>query len=585
MSMYAIAIIREITREIKIRILNTYTGNCEDCSLGNVKFYGNSIVNLEIGLDGDIRWCQGSMDRYPRIDRISNTVVNINNITVIGVSKEESGKTYRVSNYRGETVSLSEEKLIEYGSTYQLCNCKILNKADKKVVSAIEGTIEKLSITPEFKINYEEKALLVNVPIVLDNTLEIPSIVDGRPTINILTIIIKPVASTKQIKHLILPESIDRITSSLFFTLRDLEEITLKCNSAIIYDNAFVVLSKLRKINMKSIKIMGKGICSGLSNLEEINLSDRPPIDIQPQSFEGCKKFKINSILKEGVKSIHAKAFVGNQASKEIIIPKSVFNINTSAFHNCEVETVRCLSDTIRFNINSFKGLFSYDKKNGSRVKLILSSKASLFYETNLDKRVDIVRLDSTEEDIAAGNKLKKSKLLGINLPLNRLIVDKKEMEEAIVILDQKSVSATILSLVEEAFNKKDFYRSGFKLQRPVTSKPFNVIIGLEFPEEFLKSDLAQIRGNYLAVRCKHCILLYPVDKYILQNYYKVGPLGVPKFQVGPYVYPIKINRNNLKTIEISENGSIRAIYRNNNDDNDYSVTLYDQYKISDIND
>ena len=571
MSSYAIAVVREQNMEIRIRLLNTLTGNCDDFSLGDTKYYikKNGVSNLELDKDGNIKWKQGLSERYPQIDKVTKSVKNNNNIVVLSVSKGDN-KIYKVCNYCGQIIDISEKDLIDYGTRYKLSNCKIVDRGTKHIISAIEGTIEEIEPKAEFRVNHEFHTLSIHIPFLSSDTLEIPDIVDGKPVINITSIRITPDISAKRIKKIVFPRRMRDITSGMVSSLRNLEEITFLCNSVIIYDSAFILLKNLRRINAESIGIIGRGACEGLRNLEEVNISGYPPSCISSNCFYGCRKLKINSILKEGVRGILSKAFAYNEASRSIVIPSSVSDVVASAFDNTNIQEVDCLSEAINLDTRYAHKLFEYTKVK-DKIIFKLSPTAIIGPKIKIGDNVELVKKENSKADDDVESKIKKSKMLGIDVHSDKVVRYGTELADTLVTIDQSVITNEIVSIVNEAMRYREIYTYNFTLERTLALKLQKITLNFEFPKQFLSADKIKVGNQFLIVKCKKEFIFYPVNKYMLQHYFDIAK-GYNR-----YIRPIIVPTKKLKSLDISDSGEIRAVYF---DGESYRSQNYSKYKI-----
>lgn len=147
MSIYAIGVLRDKSKIIGIRLIDSVSLSVHDVSSEEVIRGIDNVRNLDVD-DGEFVWTHGSVSRYPSIDLDSKSVDNKNSIIVLGVSKD---KVYTIANYEGKTTTISEEKLIEYAKAYTLANCKLVTKGDTSYIASISRELDIIGNDIGFK--------------------------------------------------------------------------------------------------------------------------------------------------------------------------------------------------------------------------------------------------------------------------------------------------------------------------------------------------------------------------------------------------------------------------------------------------
>ncbi|MBQ4569422.1 MAG: leucine-rich repeat protein [Ruminococcus sp.] len=155
-----------------------------------------------------------------------------------------------------------------------------------------------------------------------------------------------------------LPESLEVISSNLFYKSRALESIVIPDNVTIIKDDAFNYCNSLKSVKMsdnvevielrafhdclaleelyisKSLKTISENLFWNCSSLEEVELPESlETIDFQ--GFRGCEKLK-NITIPYGTKTIVSRAFTNCFGLESVVIPETVTEIGDLAFLNCD---------------------------------------------------------------------------------------------------------------------------------------------------------------------------------------------------------------------------------------------------------
>lgn len=136
----------------------------------------------------------------------------------------------------------------------------------------------------------------------------------------------------KEIKDLVIPESVTRISNAAFSGYSFLTSVTIPQNVTSIGDIAFKGCSGLTSITISnSVTYIGNGAfqnCSGLTSI----IIPKSVISIGNHAFEGCSNL-VSATIEEGVKTIKEDAFHECNNLNTLIIPNSVSFIGLNAFH------------------------------------------------------------------------------------------------------------------------------------------------------------------------------------------------------------------------------------------------------------
>lgn len=137
----------------------------------------------------------------------------------------------------------------------------------------------------------------------------------------------------ESIKHLIISDSVKKISYGAFVNCPNITEITISNGVQEIDDWAFLNCSGLIGINMpNSITNLGYGAFSGCNNLLSLKLSDSIK-KISSNAFEGCSIKELE--IPNGVTVIGREAFKNCYELKNVYIPESLEWCGENVFENC----------------------------------------------------------------------------------------------------------------------------------------------------------------------------------------------------------------------------------------------------------
>ena len=180
-----------------------------------------------------------------------------------------------------------------------------------------------------------------------DKTLEeavILSTYDGLP---VTTIGIHAFEERKELKSIVMPDSITTIEDFAFYNCNSLKSITFSnCLTKIGY-GAFEECKSLTSIKLPdSLTSLGNGAFEQCEKLESVILSNNLE-KIERYTFYECKALKSVNIP-NSVTSIEHYAFGYCEQLKEIIIPDSVTSVEDYAFSPIVLENVSCPACAIK---------------------------------------------------------------------------------------------------------------------------------------------------------------------------------------------------------------------------------------------
>ncbi|MBR5168435.1 MAG: leucine-rich repeat protein, partial [Salinivirgaceae bacterium] len=139
-------------------------------------------------------------------------------------------------------------------------------------------------------------------------------------------------ANTQTIKSIVIGDNVTSVANWAFGGCLNLEEVTFGESVKTVGSNAFIGCSKLKKVNLKSIK----GLCS-----TDFDIYDSNPL-------EKAHHLYIDSVevtrfaIPEGVTKIGSRAFSGGSRIDSVYIPAAVTTIGANAFAGCSALTIYC---------------------------------------------------------------------------------------------------------------------------------------------------------------------------------------------------------------------------------------------------
>ena len=162
-------------------------------------------------------------------------------------------------------------------------------------------------------------------------TLIIPSTLGGYPVVRIGEVAF---SNLKNIKEIVLPDSIIAIVKDAFKDCSDLTSITIGNSVTSIGSSAFSGCTGLTSITIPdSVTSIGSSAFSGCTGLTSVTIGNGVT-SIGSSAFSGCTGLT-SVTIGNGVTSIGDSAFSGCTGLTSITIPDGVTNIGNSAFSSC----------------------------------------------------------------------------------------------------------------------------------------------------------------------------------------------------------------------------------------------------------
>ena len=573
MSLYVIASIKDAMGCKLYRILNSNTYSIADIHERDIVRYirdMGEIRNICVSSNGEVKWTQGTADRYPTINTSNQSILNENTAVVISMLGESDNRKYIVAFYNGKTAMVDSTRLIQYGESYGLANCKITSKGGKKFIAAISGSIDELPSKLEFKMNLNTKELTIFMPFDAGDTLEIPPMINGLLLEDIEKIQVIPDILALRVKKLIIPKHVKNIRSGQLKSFKNLEYIDIKSNEAALYDRAFTLNTKLKRIHVCGVYALGEAICHGLPNLEEFT-TDRQLLFINRYDFSNLPKFNIASVLGEGLMDIKEGAFDGtviNTENGELVLPSTLNYIYRTSFRNNKgLKTIYIKSNKLSvLGSSRNKGLFH----NSGNPVCYISNYSSIDIE-RIDSSVKIIRQESEEEKKIAKRIIPKAQIMGVDLEMHKIIDRNTQLGDALLVMSQDKLRNEIIRCIKSMIDLRTN-----SITEKLDIDNFKFFIRIKLPSGVSAIKDIKVTDKYIAILSRK-IFMIPYDKKMLSNYIKRAKTDY-YWSREMYIGAIAINRQGLKSLDIAENGSIRAIYRYS--DGTHKSLEYDQYAI-----
>lgn len=579
MSCYAIATVRQTDGSIGVRLLNKESSKCTDISIKDIPFYKSKykIDNIDISKKGELKWIHGTADRYPIIDCMMNTAKNTDSVIVLGSGIIGENKCYLVANYIGETTIVPSNELIAYGNKHKLANCKITKSKNQEFISGIGWTVEELRTEPVYKFYPDNHYLEIEIPFYNSDTLTIPDFTaSGRIIEGVSHIKVIPAIMANKIKKLIITKNIDNITFGLVSSMPNLEYIESKSDKALIYDEAFVGLRKLKEAKFGGILYLGRGSFSMLKELKSVT-SKIPPKQILTQAFRGCTVFNIESILTEGVMEVHSRAFENIKELKKLIIPSTIKYLDSNCFVGCSNLTlVNCLSESLdigkrrSYSANSTEELFV-----GNINKIVMYIGKHARFNGSAGANVEVRIREETSRDKEIDKRIMKGNMVGMQIDTHKKIDSPEEVSKIIASARPSEVKSMVDTLIHNGFrtrwgdHRMEFDFSGMKIMIALPS------------ESWYKAKSIKDIGKAYVLK-GNSVVIIPYDIKLVKNAVKksisLSVASKSRYYGIAAIVPIVVEAKYIKSIEIADNGMVRIIYNRP----DTGVSVVDRHDYED---
>ncbi|MGN0649721.1 MAG: leucine-rich repeat protein [Oscillospiraceae bacterium] len=189
-----------------------------------------------------------------------------------------------------------------------------------------------------------------------EEIVTVPDSYNGLPVIKIND----EAFANSGVKRVFLPQCLEEIGSSAFFSCSSLERISLPDGLTAIGDSAFANCRSLAKINLpESLKIMGAAAFSHCISLASVTI---PPqiTGIRSQCFEHC--FNLTRItLNNTLTVISDYAFANCNSLKSITLPESLRYIGECAFTQSGIKRIVIPASVERVIYSAIGGSWSVE--------------------------------------------------------------------------------------------------------------------------------------------------------------------------------------------------------------------------------
>ena len=526
MKLLAISSINKDKEVIGARLLDTdnlKVSNCNIEQIAHIIKQGNTLRNITLEKD-KIVWTQGTNSRYPSINILyNNEVSNTNSIIVVGYYEISGAKEYSVANYRGELVTLTEEKLIKYGEQYTLANCKITTKDNKSYVASLYGELEKLNDQAEFGYNIDRKTIIVKLPNRGISKLEIPSRINGSETIHAEAIYLRQSEPANKITHLILPKKLKGLNEELLSMLKGLKVLECESNLSYTHPNTFSNCKELTDIHFKGITRWPYRLFRDLAHLKNLNI-ERKILNIGSEMFKNCTSLNVDSVITEELSSIGAGAFEGCTQIEKMTIPRSVTWINTSAFKGCtNIKELRITNNSLKLELYT---IYIEDAETSLKYKLLQDSPNAILYcpysypESILKEcvagHIKIIREEPTESDLELGNKAIKASMLGIRVNQSDISRNSREAIGFLTIVNEQNWKESIANCIRDYMGLKNWHNGRYLLNN--RSANLSIYIGGISYRGSRKCKQAKIGQKYMYAMSNTRLDILLIDRNLIKE-------------------------------------------------------------------
>lgn len=317
--------------------------------------YTGTAAEFSAQVNGNIKSVERNDAGELIVTYVDGTVLNLGKVeitcvhnysdwaTEVAPSCTAAGLNSRVCSKCGDTeyttVEATGHQAAEY-SHNRSChefNCEVcgyIQEEHKFVnnVCTVCGYTADYSLWLEYEFDAESKSYTVirNVKYINATEIIVPEIYKNYPVTAIGT---TAFTSCKEVKKIVLPDSINKISMSAFMGCSKLAEINIPDGVTEIENNTFVACNSLTELVLpESITKIGNNAFRLCSNLTQINIPETVT-EIGTGAFAYC--YALESItLPQGLTRIENSTFIACKALTEVVIPDGVTYL--SGFAKCE---------------------------------------------------------------------------------------------------------------------------------------------------------------------------------------------------------------------------------------------------------
>lgn len=283
MNIVMIAVHKTGNKIVGFRLLDTDSGKLQDVPNENLKAViesGNAEVeNVKIE-GGRIAGSNGTLQRYPTL--INGGLYGKSPLVILF---ELVNNCYRVANYLGEVVDITEQEAIKYSETEGIANGKLVpDENGKSHISSINGTYkqDKLIADKKYgKVLSAKMAMLGVRDYSLDENYratltdkKAEEVFFGR---GVLGIAHNGCKDCRELKYVKFPATLEELGDSSFCGCISLEEITIPEGITTIPKRCFAFCKNLKQVYMpNSLRKIEDSAFSGCDKLKVIHLGPGP---------------------------------------------------------------------------------------------------------------------------------------------------------------------------------------------------------------------------------------------------------------------------------------------------------------------
>lgn len=254
MNIVMIAVHKAGNKIIGFRMLDTDSRDIKDVSYDIVrKVLKDKKADIEnIKLEGNtILGSNGKLQRYPVL--VNGQLYGRSPLVILF---ELPNNCYRVTDYSGEIVDMTEDEIIRYGETEGIANGKIVRTEDgKKYISSINGVYkqDKLLISKQYKEKLALKMKLIGfkdyevtedgIARVLKRDIEVLNLKDG-----VVSIADNGFKGCSKLREVVLPKTLERLGKNSFMSCVSLEKIEIPEGIVEIPERCFAKCIKLKEV-------------------------------------------------------------------------------------------------------------------------------------------------------------------------------------------------------------------------------------------------------------------------------------------------------------------------------------------------
>lgn len=283
MNIVMIAVHKAGNKIVGFRVLDTDSGDKRDITVNSAKevLLAGKVDIENIKLDGDrVVGSNGALQRYPSI-----VGGKLNGKSPLIILFELVNKCYRVTNYMGELVDISEQQAISYAETEGIANGKVVHDEDGGAhISSINGCYKqdklvkdkqygKTLVAKMSMLGVKTYSLDDNYNASVDNK-EAEKIAFGK---GVLGIADNGCRDCKKLKEVEFPETLERLGESSFSNCWSLEKVVIPEGVVKIPKRCFLNCIKLKEVYLpNSLREIEDNAFNGCNKLKVIYLGPSP---------------------------------------------------------------------------------------------------------------------------------------------------------------------------------------------------------------------------------------------------------------------------------------------------------------------